>query len=233
VENKCISVDDMMELLTSEKFTDENRSRLFKINAHLYKCDNCRESYNKVSILYEFVENWSIQGQYETEQRLQNMKASLALIKTQKSSSASIASRIDNWVQNHVFSSAKVLVAVSDSIKMVVDETCAFIADATRMELKPVAVSRGLAGEDAQSSTNKVLIDRNQDSNKIKVDGNRKISITLSKSSDLAPLVAFIPNDIEKAAIVADMDYDHKNDCWVVEVDNLKEGEYDLLVESL
>jgi len=232
VENKCLSFEDMMDLLTADRITDENRMHLFYINGHLVQCDSCRASYQKISKLYDVVETWSIEGQYETEQRLQNMKASLALIKAQKTAPQAIASRIDNWIKNHVFSSAKIILGVSGSIKMAVDDACAFINKKASMDFRYGALEASRSLTDEESKDLNLLIDKNHASNRVRIEGNRKICLTLTNVSGTAPLVAIIPDDTTQAAIMAELTFEREKNCWIAEIDILQDGEYDLLIEA-
>jgi len=230
MDNKCLSFEDMSELLSTVEISDKNRSRLFQINKHLIHCKSCGENYRKLAKLYDTIEGWSVDSQYEAEQKLQHMKTCLALMRAQKETSPKLVKRIDNWLKNYVDSSAKIVIDISDGIKMAVDEACTFVSDAIQMNFgfANLAAARG---EPAKTDAG-LLIDKNNASNRIKIEGQRTVSISLADVSGIAPLVAVIPRDDVSPAIVAELLYDEQQKCWLAEIENLRDGEYDLVIEA-
>ena len=230
MNDKCLNYEDMIELLTSERISDENRTRLFQINTHLLKCSSCGESYRKLAKLFDVVESWSLPGQYEAEQKLQHMKTCLALLRAQKTAAPSLVSRIDSWIKNFVDSSANISVKIRNGIKMTVDKACMFVDESTRMNFgyANLAAARG---EPPKTDIN-LLIDKDNAENRIKIDGQRVIKISLAAVSDKAPLVAIIPHDTSLAATVVELSYDGEQKLWAAELCDLADGEYDLIIES-
>ena len=64
VDDKCISLEDMIELLTVKRIEDDNCARLFNINMHLMLCCCCSERYRKLVKLYDIIEAYQ-STQYE------------------------------------------------------------------------------------------------------------------------------------------------------------------------
>jgi len=228
MDDKCLSFEDMIEFLTSEKITDENRSQMFRINRHLIQCSNCGESYRRLAKMFDVVEGWSIPAQYEAEQKLQHMKICQALLRAKKTATPSLASRIEGWLANFVDSSAKISIMVHDSIKLAVDEACLFVKESARMDFRYVAASRsGSPKEDIG-----MMVDEDNEANSIKVDGKRAIQVSLDAISDSAPLVAVVPHDTALAATIVAPIYDKKQNLWIARIEGLKEGEYELIIEA-
>jgi len=228
--NKCLNFEDMIELLTLEKITNENRNRLFNINMHIMKCGSCNESYRKLAKLYDIIESWSICGQYAAEQRLEHMKTCLALIRTQKAAPSSLAGRIENWLRNYVESRVKIIIKIHDEIKMIVDENCSFVKDSTQIKFDFARLA-AVRGEPPKTDVS-LLIDKENPSNRIKINEQQIIKIFFESVSTFAPLIAVIPHDTTLSAIVVELKYDEQQKLWIAEIDNLKNGEYDLIIES-
>ena len=230
MDDKCLQIEDMLELLSSERITDENRTRLFQINRHLMQCSDCGKVYRRLTTLYDIVEGWSVYGQYESEQKLQHMKACLSLVKAKNIASPSVSKRIEGWLKNYVDSSAQIIVKISDNIKMAADKAGLFVVDSSRMDFgyANLAAARGESAKTDQD----LLIDKNNASNRITVEDNKLIKITLTAAFVTAPLVAAIPNDTSLSAIIIEPTYDNVNNYWVAIIENLPSGEYTLVIEA-
>ena len=233
MDNKCLTVEDMLDLLTAERIQDDNQERLFNINMHLMLCDSCGEGYRKLVKLYDIIEGWSVAAVYETEQKLQHSKVCLSLLYAQKAASPTLVSRIDKWLKNYVDSSARIFVTVSDAIKLAVDDACSFVRDDVQMEFDfASAGARSInLGETTKIDYN-FLIDEKNPSNRIKIVDHRTIRVSLADIFGVAPLVALVPRDAALSAVIAELVYDEKLKCWVAEIENLCEGEYDLVIEA-
>ena len=220
----------MIELLTSKKITDENQLKLFQINKHLMQCKICCENYRELVELYDIVESWSIPDQYKVEQELQHMKACRALLRAQKKSSPSLANKIDGWLKNFLYSS-KIAIKIRDGIEMTAERASMFIKETAQMNFGFATAQSATRSSETDTS---LLIDEKNTSNTIKIEGKnkkQKIKVSLDAVSDTSPLIAVIPHDPELAAAVVELKFDKKQKIWTGEIDKLKEGEYDLLIE--
>jgi len=228
--DKCLSIEEMLEFLSSERITDENRARLFQINKHLMKCDDCGKIYRRLTTLYDIVEGWSIYGQYESEQKLHLMRACLSLTKAQKTATPSISRRIETWLKNYVDSSAQIILKIGDNIKLAADKAGLFVVESSNIDFgyANLAAARG---EPSKAELD-LLIDKNDVSNKIFVDNEQQIKVTLAAVFDVAPLVAVIPRDPSLSAIVIEPIYNNEDNCWIAVFANLPNGEYDLVIEA-
>ena len=219
-----------MELLLSEKITDENRPRLFQINQHLIQCSSCGESYRKLVKLHDAVESWSLPGQYKAEQKLQHMKTCLALVRAQKAAAPAVAQRIEAWLQNYAESSAKISLQILGGVKMAVDTACLFISETGRIHFgyANLAAARG----EPPKTDNSLLIDRENAFNRIKVEGQRAIKITLGARGAAAPLVALIPADAAQPTAIIHLAFDEQAGRRTAVIDDIPDGEYDLIIEA-
>jgi len=234
MSKNCLVVNDMIELLTSEKITPENRMRLIQINNHLMLCDDCKDQYKKITALYDIVEGWSIYEQYSTEKQLQYMKGCLSLLRAKNAAIPSIAARIDAWLKNYAASSAKIIVDISDSIKLAVDRASMFISDTMFIEFghAHAATSRSLTFGETVPVDPCLLIDENNSVNQVKIDNHRVLKISLEDVNGIAPLIAIIPHDSNASATVVEPSYCTASKCWITEISNLSDGEYDVIIEA-
>lgn len=183
-----ISIDEMLSVLQIKDLTPENIKAIGELNRHIYKCDECRERYNKLT---EAVDAFDSYFEYDQDE----VRIMMAYCKAVKKPFVDIVPKFKNIIQNV---RTEISVAVESLSKI------SILNPASEFNFYHPVPTGQLKSTGPQSNEEylSVLTDEEQNQISVSQDG----SLTLRLQDDICDdnqIVFLVPEDTNKEALAS------------------------------
>ena len=209
-----ISIDEMLSVLQIKDLTPENIKAIGELNRHIYKCDECRERYNK---LIEAVEAFDSYFEYDQDE----VRIMMAYSKAVKKPFADIVPKFKNIIQNV---RTEISVAVESLSKIsILNPTSEFNF------YHPVPIGQ-LKSTGPQSNEEYLSILTDEEHNQISVSQDGSLTLRLQNDiCDDNQIVFLVPEDVNKEALAS---YSKKSfdDSIRVNFEDVEPGNYKIIL---